>query len=133
MTDPTPPVIRLERRLNQPPSVVWKALTTPELLGKWWVPGAIRAKVGHRFELDMGKWGVQPCVVTAVEAERKLAYTFILNTTVTWELSPDGDGTLLVMTHDGFDPDSAADRQAFEGVRGGWPTILERLTVAMSA
>ena len=133
MTDATPPVIRLERRLNQPPSAVWKALTTPELLEKWWVPGAIRAEVGHRFDLDMGKWGVQPCEVTAVEVERKLAYTFILNTTVTWELSPDGDGTLLVMTHDGFDPDSTADRQAFEGQRGGWPTILERLTVAMSA
>lgn len=129
----TNPVIRLERRLKQSPAAVWKALITPELLAKWWAPGEIRAEVGHRFTLDMGKWGQQPCEVKIVEPEKKLAYTFILNTTVTWELIPDGNGTLLVMTHEGFDPDSPVDRQAFEGVSGGWPTILEKLDKTLAA
>ena len=132
-TQANPPVIRLERRLKQSPAAVWKALTTPELLAKWWAPGEIRAEVGHRFTLDMGKWGQQPCEVKAVEPERKLAYTFILNTTVTWELIPEAGGTLLVMTHEGFDPESPVDRQAFEGVSGGWPVILEKLGATLSA
>lgn len=70
--------------------------------------------------------GATSCPDCAVEVGTQARVTFILHTTVTWELSPDGDDTLLVMTHGGFDPDSHADRQAFEGVRGGGPTILER-------
>jgi uncharacterized protein YndB with AHSA1/START domain len=135
MTDSTSTasVIRLERRIKQPPAAVWKALTTPELIAKWWAPGDIRAEVGHRFTLDMGKWGQQPCEVKAVDHEKKLVYTFILNTTVTWELIPEAGGTLLVMTHDGFDPDSPVDRQAFEGVSGGWPVIMGRLDAHLAA
>jgi uncharacterized protein YndB with AHSA1/START domain len=128
----TSPVVRLERRLKHSPSAVWKALTTPSLLAKWWVPGEVRAEVGHRFELDMGKWGVQACEVLEVVAERRLVYTFILKTKVTWELIPDGDGTLLKMTHEGFDASSPTDMKAFEGVSGGWPVILERLDASLT-
>ena len=69
-------VIRLSQFINHPPAKVWKALTVPELLAKWWAAGDVKPVVGHRFTLDMGQWGQQPCEVIAVEPERLLSYSF---------------------------------------------------------
>jgi uncharacterized protein YndB with AHSA1/START domain len=125
-----PPVIRLEHRYSHPPSAVWRALTTPELFASWWAAGDIQPRVGHRFQLDMGRWGKQACEVLAVEHERLLAIRFAegqLNTTITWQLSPDGTGTRLAFTHEGFDLDSPLGRAAFEGMKPGWPGLLARI------
>jgi uncharacterized protein YndB with AHSA1/START domain len=129
-----PAVIRIDHLYAQPPSAVWKALTEPELHARWWAAGDIRPVVGHRFDLDMGKWGKQPCEVLAVEPERLLRYRFAtstLDTVITWELVPEGAGTRLTLTHEGFDLDSPLGRQAFEGMRPGWPKVLERLNVVL--
>lgn len=125
--------IRLERVYAQAPRAVWRALTEPELLARWWAPGDIRAEVGHRFTMDMGPWGEQPCEVLVVEPERRLSYRFAeptLNTIITWELTPEGTGTRLTLTHEGFDLDSAMGRRAYEGMKPGWPGILERIAAA---
>jgi len=58
--------IEVEHLYAHPPSAVWKALTDPALHARWWGAGDVRPIVGHRFELDMGKWGMQPCEVLAV-------------------------------------------------------------------
>ncbi|MEV0579798.1 SRPBCC domain-containing protein [Streptomyces sp. NPDC050392] len=119
-----------ERFLPYSPAAVWRALTDPELHARWWAAGDIKPVVGHRFTLDMGNFGEQPCEVTAVEDERILAYRFAegtLDTTITWTLHPQGDGTRLVLTHAGFDLDSPMGRQAFEGMGKGWPGVLGRL------
>jgi uncharacterized protein YndB with AHSA1/START domain len=63
-------VIACDQFLTHSPEDVWRALTDPDLLARWWVPGDVRAEVGHRFNLDMGKWGQQPCEITAVEPGR---------------------------------------------------------------
>jgi uncharacterized protein YndB with AHSA1/START domain len=127
--------IRLEHRYRQPPAAVWRVLTTPELFARWWAAGDIRASVGHRFELDMGRWGKQPCEVLAVKPERLLSIRFAigtLDTTITWQLSAEGSGTLLRFTHEGFDLDSPLGRSALEGMKPGWPALLERIAkVAM--
>lgn len=128
--------IRLEHRYAHPPSAVWRALTDPVLLARWWVPGDFKAVVGHRFELDMGPWGKQPCEVLVVEHERRLAYRFAtgtLDTILTWQLAADGSGTLLTLIHEGFNLDSAMGRRAFEGMKPGWPGILTKLGAALDA
>ncbi|WP_437533963.1 SRPBCC domain-containing protein [Sorangium sp. So ce726] len=125
-----PAVIRLEHRYTAPPSAVWRALTDPELHARWWAPGDVKAVVGHRFELDMGPWGKQACEVLAVEAERLFSYRFAigkLDTIITWRLTPEGPGTLLTLTHEGFNLDSAMGKTAFEGMKPGWPKVLENL------
>ncbi|WP_405406968.1 SRPBCC domain-containing protein [Streptomyces sp. NBC_01104] len=122
--------VTCERFLPHSPAAVWRALTDPELHARWWAAGDIKPVVGHRFTLDMGNFGEQPCEVTAVEDERILAYRFAegtLDTTITWTLHPQGDGTRLVLTHAGFDLDSPMGRQAFEGMGKGWPGVLGRL------
>ncbi len=124
------PVIELEHFYAHPPSAVWRALTDPALHARWWAAGDVRPVVGHRFDLDMGKWGKQPCEVLAVEPERLLSYRFgigSLDTRITWQLIPEGNGTRLRLTHEGFDLASPLGRTAFEGMRGGWPGVLARL------
>jgi uncharacterized protein YndB with AHSA1/START domain len=123
-------VIRLEHFYNRPPSAVWRALTDPELHARWWAAGDVKAVVGHRFDLDMGPWGKQPCEVLEVEPERLLKYRFAtsgLDTIITWQLTSEGSGTRLTLTHEGFDVDSPMGRQALEGMGRGWPGILVAL------
>jgi uncharacterized protein YndB with AHSA1/START domain len=124
-------VIRAEHVYRHSPQIVWKALTDPTLHARWWAYGDVRPVVGHRFELDMGKWGKQPCEVTEVIPERLLRYRFStggLNTILTWELTAIEGGTLLRLTHEGFDLDSPMGRLALEGMKPGWPRMLERLS-----
>jgi uncharacterized protein YndB with AHSA1/START domain len=126
MTD----TITCERFLPHPPAAVWRALTDPALHARWWAAGDVRPVVGHRFTLDMGAFGRQPCEVTEVEDERLLSYRFAegtLDTVVTWTLRPEGAGTRLLLTHSGFDLDSPMGRQAHDGMGRGWPGVLGRL------
>jgi uncharacterized protein YndB with AHSA1/START domain len=126
----SPNVIQAEQYYTHPPSAVWRALTEPDLLARWWAAGDIRPVVGHRFDLDMGQWGKQRCEVVAVEPERLLRFRFAagtLDTVITWELVPEDAGTRLKLTHQGFDLDSPLGRQALEGMKPGWPKVLARL------
>lgn len=120
-------VIRCDQFIAQPPARVWQALTDPELLARWWAAGDVRPVVGHRFILDMGSRGEQPCQVLAVEPERMIRYSFAegsLDTTITWRLEAEGTGTRLFLEHAGFDPASPLGQQALKGMGAGWPRIL---------
>jgi uncharacterized protein YndB with AHSA1/START domain len=126
----TADIIRIERYYLQQPAAIWRALTEPELLARWWAQGDIRAVEGHRFDLDMGPWGKQPCQIVTVDPERRLSFLFAtgtLNTMITWELTSRDNGTLLTLTHEGFDLTSPLGKTALEGMKSGWPTVLERL------
>jgi uncharacterized protein YndB with AHSA1/START domain len=126
--------IHVDHFYTHPPSVVWMALTTPELLARWWVAGDIRPIVGHRFELDMGKWGKQPCEILQVEPQRLLRFRFAttaLNSIISWELIPEVGGTRLLLTHEGFNNDSPLGRAALEGMASGWPKVLAKLDTVL--
>ena len=131
----TPPaIIQLDHVYAHPPAAVWKALTDPEIHAKWWAAGDVRPVVGHRFDLDMGAWGKQPCEVTQVVPEQLLQYRFaagMLDTLITWQLTPEGTGTRLTLTHEGFNLDSPMGRKAFEGMQAGWPAVLTRLAAVL--
>jgi uncharacterized protein YndB with AHSA1/START domain len=123
-------VIQLTRFIAHPPARVWAALTDPAIHAKWWAAGDVRAVVGHRFTLDMGQWGIQSCEVLAVEPDRLLSYSFApgtLDTTITWKLAPEGDGTRLSLEHRGFDLESPLGKAAFQGMGNGWPAVIDRL------
>lgn len=129
-------VIECDQFLPHPPAAVWKALTDPELHARWWAAGDVQPVVGHRFTLDMGAWGQQPCEVLEVVPERLLKYSFspdTLGTTVTWRLEAEGTGTRLFLEHAGFDLDSPIGRAAYEGMGQGWPKVLERLIPVLTS
>ena len=133
---PNPGHIHVERFVPHPPSRVWQAPSTPDFVAKWWAPGDIQPVVGHRFSLDMGAWGKQACEITAVDAERLLAYDYgkgVLNTRIIWRLAPEGAGTRLSLDHEGFDLDSPMGKTAHQGMGAGWPSVLARISMTLDA
>jgi len=127
--------IHLETVLAHPPVLVWRALTEPELLGRWFMANDIAPQLHHAFTFRMAPqrgWdGITHCQVTAVETERRLAYTYRgeatgekalacagvhaeraaemtkgiftrLDTEVSFSIAPTCGGTILTLDHAGF-------------------------------
>ncbi len=128
MNDTETTSIQIEQYIPHPPGKVWRALTEPGLLERWWAPGDISPSIGHQFTMDMGQWGLQPCTVLEVEHERRIVYSFTDYWTLSWRLEPEGDGTRLFFEHSGFDLTKPMDQQAFKAMGDGWEsTILPAL------
>lgn len=110
MTDATDAIL-IEARLDEPPALVWRALTEPELMARWLGESDIEAVVGRRFALRPGGAAVVACEVIEAEPDRLLSYRWraegegqaALDTVVTWILEPTAEGgTRLRLVHDGF-------------------------------
>ncbi len=121
------PAVRLERQLPDPPSVVWQAITERARLAAWFPCDVIveggRWQVGAAITfpfppevIDMTMTGT----VLAVDEPKLLSFTWGEEETLRFELSPDGDGTRLVLT-DELRPSWAARNAA------GWADCLDRL------
>jgi uncharacterized protein YndB with AHSA1/START domain len=140
--------IVVDYELSVPPEKVWRALTEPELLGRWLMENDIKAEVGHRFTFraqPVPGWdGVVHCEVLEVQPHERLSYTWRggsdevegygapLDTVVTWTLAPlPGGGTRLHLEHAGFTPDNAF---AYENMGKGWRgKLAERIEEALAA
>jgi uncharacterized protein YndB with AHSA1/START domain len=126
LADGTRPAVRLERHLPDPPAVVWGALTEREQLRAWfpsdvivdggrWQAGAAIAFPFPPEVIDMTLTGE----VLEVDEPSVLAFTWGEDT-LRFELSPEADGTRLVLIDEL--PAGAAARNA-----AGWDTCLDRL------
>lgn len=123
----------IEREFPHPPEKLWRALTQPHLIEEWLMKNDFKPVVGHNFNLR-GDWGgVLDCEVLAVEAHKKLTYTwnfkheeaaYNLTSVVAWTLTQTPTGTRLRMEQSGFRPDQP---QAFGGARHGWQKFFENL------
>lgn len=128
MTDPDLQTrsLEFERELPHPPGKVWRALTTPHLLGEWLMQADFTAEVGEHFTMR-AEWGEVRGEVLAVEPERTLSYSWNgpgLESTVTWTLEPSATGTRLRLEQSDI---PAANKQAYHGARAGWPRFLDAL------
>lgn len=131
LTDRTRPAVRLERVLVDPPPVVWRALTEREELRSWFPSDVIVS--GGRWEIGAAitfpfRNVSHPTLtgeVLEVDEPQTLAFTWGEDT-LRFELSPEGDGTRLVLI-DELPPDSAARNAA------GWEQCLDRLVGAEPA
>jgi len=121
------PAVRLERRLPDPPAVVWRAITDREELKAWFPCDVIveggRWEVGAAITfpfpaevMDMTLTGT----VLAVDEPKLLSYTWGEDEVLRFELHPDGDGTRLVLTNQ-LEAGWAARNAA------GWEDCLDRL------
>lgn len=125
LTDRARPAVRLERVLSDPPLVVWRALTEREQLRSWFPCDVIVS--GGRWEIGAAITFPFPDVihltltgvVLEVDEPRALAYSWG-DDTLRFELSPEGNGTRLVLI-DELPPDSAARNAA------GWEQCLDHL------
>jgi uncharacterized protein YndB with AHSA1/START domain len=119
--------VTIDQFIAAAPARVWTAVTTPEGLANWWVPGNIEATVGHEFLLEMPGWGNVACQVLEVDPEHVIAYTFA-DWSLRWTLTPEGAGTRLILEHSGFDLDNPQHKFAFDSMGPGWrDEVLPRL------
>ena len=126
LTDRARPALRLERRLPDPPDVVWQALTKREQLRSWFPCDVIVS--GGRWEVGAAiSFPFPPQVmdltltgeVLEVDEPNVLAFTWGEDM-LRFQLSADGDGTRLVLI-DELPPGAAARNAA------GWEQCLDRL------
>jgi uncharacterized protein YndB with AHSA1/START domain len=126
LTDRARPAVRLERLLPDRPAVVWQALTEREQLRTWFPCDVI---------VDGGRWEVGATItfpfppevmdltltgeVLEVDEPNLLTFTWGEDT-LRFELSPEEDGTRLVLV-DELPADAAARNAA------GWENCLDRL------
>jgi len=102
---------------NQDAQEVWQYLTTPELMEQWLMKSDFQPVVGHKFSfMHKPKTAdvYEPIVaaeVLEVSPVTRLSYSWetktkdgskTFNSTVLWTLTPKGNGTELVLLHDGF-------------------------------
>ena len=132
------PSLTLKRRIKASPEKVFAAWTDPVLMARWLGPvGTIQLvaktdpRPGGRYEMKM-RMPDDEHNVSGVYREfvpnRKLVFTWAWRTMpereslVTVELKPDGDGTLLTLTHAQFFDEQARNRH-----EGGWTGTLGKL------
>jgi uncharacterized protein YndB with AHSA1/START domain len=126
LDDRARPAVRLERRLADPPDVVWRALTEREQLRSWFpcdvIVGGGRWEVGAAITfpfppevMDLTLTGE----VLEVDEPNVLAFTWG-EETLRFELAAEGGGTRLVLI-DELPADAAARNAA------GWEQCLDRL------
>jgi uncharacterized protein YndB with AHSA1/START domain len=135
----TKPSLTLKRRLNAPPAKVFDAWTDPKKIVRWFGPAEVETflaecdpRIGGRYHIaarspDGAEHHVSGAYREVVPNE-KLVFTWAWRDTperqslVTVLLKPDGDGTLLTLTHEQFADEAARDRH-----QHGWAGTLDKL------
>ncbi len=139
------PSLTIKRRFKAPPAKVYAAWIDPEKVKGWMGPGEMKAKhaesdlrVGGRYRWVMQAPSGEEHEVGGVYREivpnEKLVFTWAWKTMperesiVTVLLKPDGDGTLLTLTHEQFFDEDARDRH-----EGGWNGALDKMEKFVAA
>jgi uncharacterized protein YndB with AHSA1/START domain len=126
------------------PELIWKALTTAELIGRWIKPpSGFEPVVGNRFTYQTtpgGAWdGVIHCQVLEVIPNERFVYSWKgghegnsgygapLDSIVTFTLSRVAGGTRVLMVHSGFV--MPKNESAFTNMSGGWTKVVHALGI----
>jgi uncharacterized protein YndB with AHSA1/START domain len=136
------PSLTLKRRLKAPPERVFAAWTDPEKMKRWMGAPEIEilkaeadARVGGRYRIEMRDTAGGPHNVGGVYREvvvnEKLVFTWQWEATppeqpheslVTVLIKPDGDGTLLTLTHERL-----SSEESSKSHEQGWISSLDKL------
>lgn len=129
--------LTLRREYPDPVDDVWAAFTESERLGRWFGTYTGRGRAGGTVELtitgeaDAGGEVGEPTTVTIVEcaAPHRLVVDIPENASRSWrvevDLTPAGDGTVVVFTQDVVEGLAVAD------VEAGWRWYLDRLGASL--
>ena len=119
--------LAFEFDLPHAPQKVWRALTDPVLLAEWLLPVFdLTLEPGAAFAFKTqphpGWDGTVNCRFLEIDAQKTLSYSWVvgdmvLDTVVTFTLTPTASGTRLSLVQSGFKPDQ---KQNFGGARYGW-------------
>jgi uncharacterized protein YndB with AHSA1/START domain len=136
--------IQREILMPQPREQVWQAIASSDALADWMYPNDFEPRVGHHFTFrvppnpTVGFDGLTVrCEVLECEPPNRLVFSWsvggpVVNTHVSFQLEPDGDGTRLFFEHSGFDLTQPGGNPAFKGAQYGWAKMLEQLSVVVA-
>lgn len=133
-SSPSTPLV-VEQLLNAPVDRVWKAITDRDQMQQWYFNlKEFRAEPGFEFQFTGGpspeKQYLHLCKITEVEVGKKLSYSwrydgFEGESFVTFLLSPQGDNTLLTLSHAGLETFPASNPDlAIGNFVAGWNSII---------
>lgn len=127
-------VIRIERRVDAPAGAVFRYLTESALWARWQGHSAdLEPQPGGRFTVTMAEGQVVEGSFVAVEQDARVVVTWGWQghermppgtSTVEFELVPDGDATVVRLTHRGIPRDDVPIHRA------GWEVFVPRLAIA---
>lgn len=143
-----PAEVRLVRTLPGPIERVWEYLTDPEKRARWFCAGVTEQKAGGKVEFAMVHKNLAPSEtppakfahvqdpgvtfegrVLRCEPPRLLVYTFgSEDSEVTFELAPQGQQVLLVLTHR---TRGAEEQGELTNYASGWHTHLAHLVAQL--
>jgi uncharacterized protein YndB with AHSA1/START domain len=124
--------LRYLRRLAHPIETVWAAVTEPTEMAAWWADADVDLRVGGAVELRWlntdpeGNRAVAKGTVTAVDPPRTVEYSTDIHGVLRFELTADGDATVLVFT--ATYPPSMSEELS---VTAGWHIHLEHLATVL--
>lgn len=127
--------VKLTEFFEAAPDEVWESLTDPAILAEWLMPNDFVPEVGARFTFEPDHptpWeGNVECEVLQLLPPKKMVWSWRTRgmdepTRVEFRLVPKRGGTELVFEHGG-----AADEPVARGLHGGWPDMVDRLTVSL--
>lgn len=126
----------VERRVSAPPSAVYAYLTKSEQWARWQgLDATIEARPGGVFRILMPAGQTARGQFVELVQDRRVVFTWGFvdvpgippgSTTVEIDLIPDGDGTLVRLTHRGLRADDVPTH------RVGWEHYLPRLAAVAS-
>jgi uncharacterized protein YndB with AHSA1/START domain len=139
------PSLTVKRRFSAPPAKVFQAWTDPEKVKRWMGPGEVKvlaaegdARTGGRYRWLMqspdGEHHDVGGVYREVIPNEKLVFTWAWKSApereslVTLTFKPDGDGTIITLTHEQFFDEDARDRH-----QHGWTGSMEKLDKYVTA
>ena len=136
---PAPGEIRIMRTLPGPIERIWSYLTDPQKRSRWFAGGPMELRVGGKVELFFQHKNLAPTetppeqhaamhnegftmpgTILRCEPPRVLSYTFDDNSDVTFELIPQEEKVLLILTH----RSRGEDLPFLSGYASGWHTHL---------
>jgi uncharacterized protein YndB with AHSA1/START domain len=140
-------VLRIERTYDAPAQALFNAWTNPDVIARWWHPGAdwttpeaeVDVRVGGAVRVVMrspdGELFGGGGEYTEVEPPRRLAFTWTWDdeagrraSLVELDFTADDGSTTVVLTHSGL-----ASEESRDGHADGWRQALENLAGVVQA
>jgi uncharacterized protein YndB with AHSA1/START domain len=121
--------------VKAPPEKVFRALTQPSLLRKWFVASArFSPRTGGNYTFSWGGEMIQSGKVLSYARDKSLSLSWpqvqrgkpLGMTRATFKLKPKGDGTILDVNHTGFKSGTLWNEN-YSAVCSGWAYFLMNL------
>ncbi|MBV8365888.1 MAG: SRPBCC domain-containing protein [Candidatus Eremiobacteraeota bacterium] len=116
--------------IDAPQETVFKYLVDPELQKRWQPIDFFDPRIGGRYQFSKGEW-ISTGEIIELNPPTSLAYTWDwknaplgARTVVKFELSKDGNGTLVRLTHVGI-----PDEERVKNHAEGWAYYAKRLKI----